>query len=96
MNRNARFVVPVAPAPAAGEAAPRRSLGGAAIRLGLLDNNKGNADHLLALLRQRLEPALPIVSVVSVRKPTAVLAAPEALLNQLAKEADCVIGAMAD
>jgi hypothetical protein len=96
MKRIARFVVPVAPAPDEGTKAGRRGFDGASIRLGLLDNNKGNADHLLAMLRERIAPALSIESILAVKKPTAVLGAPAAMLDQLAKEANCVVGAMAD
>ena len=90
-----RFVVPEAPAPGGGAAAAQRKLG-KTIRLGLLDNNKGNADHLLGMLLERLRASLPIASVVSLKKATAVLAAPPETLDKLASEADCVITAMAD
>jgi len=90
-----RFVVPEAPAPGAGGVAAQRKLG-KAIRLGLLDNNKGNADHLLGMVLERVRASLPIASVVSLKKATAVLAAPPETLDKLASEADCVITAMAD
>jgi hypothetical protein len=96
VTRKIRFVVPEAPAPAVRGAAPQRRLAGGGIRLGLLDNNKGNADHLLAITLEALRAALPIASVVSLKKPTAVLPAPAEILDQLTREADCVISAMAD
>lgn len=94
--RKITFVVPEAPAQAAAPLAAQRALGKHGIRLGILDNHKGNADHLLAMIVEGLQGALPIASVVSLRKPTAVLAAPADMLDQLAQEADCVVSAMAD
>ncbi len=96
-TRKAMFVVPEAPAQSAVVRTEKRTLAGqGGIRLGVLDNCKGNADHLLAMMIDRMKAALTIASVVMVRKPTAVQAAPKALLDQLEREADCVISAMAD
>ncbi len=66
------------------------------LRLGTLDNSKSNADHLLARLVQRIGEARPVVSVLARRKPGAALAAQPSVLDELAREADCVLVAMAD
>lgn len=66
------------------------------IRLGILDNSKSNADHLLAQIIDALKADLPIASVVRVRKESPAIGATQAMLDQLAEEADLVITAMAD
>ena len=96
MSQKITFVVPEAPAPAGTPLATQRKIEKQGIRLGVLDNSKGNADYLLAMIVEGVRTALPITSVVSLRKSTAVLAAPAEILDQLAKETDCVISAMAD
>jgi len=68
----------------------------AGLRLGVLDNSKGNADHLLRFLIEGVRAALPIASVVALRKDSVSLPAPAGILDQLAAEADCVVSAMAD
>ena len=96
MSNTDIFIVP--------EALPRqlpaeigvRKYGGAGIRLGVLDNSKGNADHLLALLIEGSRAAFPIGSLSSLRKPNSAAAADPMLLDQLAAEADLVVSAMAD
>ncbi len=69
---------------------------GSGIRLGLLDNSKGNADHLLRFITEGVKAALPVASVVSLRKGSVSLPAPGELLDRLAQEADFVVSAMAD
>ena len=96
MNRKVTLVVPEAPTPASGALAAQRKIDGRGIRFGVLDNSKGNADHLLGLLVERLRAAVPISSVTSLRKPNAAAAAGGAILDQLAAEADFVVSAMAD
>jgi len=66
------------------------------LRFGLLDNSKGNADHLLRLAVEGIRRSLPIAAVVSLRKDNAAKAAPAQVLEQLAAEADFVLTAMAD
>ena len=90
------LVVPEAPAPAATVAAERRKAGKGGLRLGVLDNSKGNADHLLRFIVEGVKAAVPVASVVSLRKDTVSLPAPGAILDQLAMEADFVVSAMAD
>ena len=96
MNRKVTLVVPEAPAPAAGTLVGRRRIEKRGIRFGVLDNSKGNADHLLKFLVEGLLAAIPIASVVSLRKFSVGLAAPAAVLDQLTREADYVVTAMAD
>ena len=96
MSRTDVFIIPVAPvrqrpAPAsAGKAAP----GG--IRLGILDNSKGNADHLLAMLVDSVRTMFPVSSVLTLRKSSAANPAGDEVLEELAANADFVVSAMAD
>jgi len=97
MANKVLLVVPEAPAQEAAAASEQRKLGAAAgLRVGTLDNSKSNADHLLAMLVEGVKAALPVASVVSLRKPSPSLPADAALLDQLAEETDVVISAMAD
>ena len=66
------------------------------IRLGTLDNTKGNADHLLAFVVENLRKVIAIDSVVSLRKNNPSTPAPKNVLDKLEAEADFVISAMAD
>ena len=68
----------------------------AGIRLGVLDNSKGNADHLLNLIVEGVKKEFKVDSVVTKRKPTASRPATDEMLDELAKEADLVVSAMAD
>ena len=90
------LVVPEAPVPAAAVAAESRKAGKSGLRLGVLDNSKGNADHLLRFIVEGVKSALPVASVVSLRKGSVSLPAPGAILDRLAAEADVVVSAMAD
>jgi uncharacterized protein YhfF len=90
------LVVPEAPAPAAAVAAGRREAGKGGLRLGVLDNSKGNADHLLRFIVEGVKAAVPVASVASLRKESVSLPAPGAILERLAAEADFVVTAMAD
>ena len=90
------LVVPEAPAPAAAVAAESRKAGKSGLRLGVLDNSKGNADHLLRFIVEGVRGALPVASVVSVRKESVSLPAPGPVLDQLAAGSDFVVTAMAD
>ena len=96
MNRTVTLVNPEAPAPAAAAAAEQRKLGKHGLRLGILDNSKGNADHLLKFLVEGIRAQVPVASVVSLRKGSVSLPAPKEILDQLAGEADFVVSAMAD
>ena len=75
-------------------ASPRSAQTG--LRFGLLDNSKGNADHLLRFAVEGLRASVAIESVVSQRKDNAAKGAPSQVLDRLAEEADFVLTAMAD
>jgi hypothetical protein len=90
------LVVPEAPVPEAAVAVERRKAGPGGLRLGVLDNSKGNADHLLRFIVEGVKAALPVASVVMTRKGSVSLPAPGEVLDQLTKEADFVVSAMAD
>ena len=90
------LVVPEAPVPATGVAAGSRKAGKSGVRLGVLDNGKGNADYLLRFIFEGVKAAVPVASVLSLRKDSFSLPAPGAILDQLAAEADIVVSAMAD
>jgi hypothetical protein len=97
MNDRIRLVVPEAPPPQAVTVTATRAVArGAGIRLGVLDNSKGNADHLLRFIVEGVKAALPVASVVSLRKDSVSLPAPADILDRLAAESDYVITAMAD
>jgi len=90
------LVVPEAPAPATTVAAGSRKAGKSRLRLGVLDNSKGNADYLLKFIVEGVKAAVSVASVVSLRKDSVSLPAPGAILDQLAAESDFVVSAMAD
>jgi len=90
------LVVPEAPVSATGVAAESRKAGKSGLRLGVLDNSKGNADYLLKFIVEGVTAAVPVASVVSLRKGNNSLPAPGGILDQLAAEADIVVSAMAD
>ena len=90
------YVSPEAPVAAAALATAHRVAGAGGLRLGILDNGKGNADHLLAFLIEGLRAEMPVASVITRRKPSASRPADAQSLDDLAREADCVISAMAD
>jgi len=91
-----QLVVPEAPAPAATAVVNERRIEKKGIRLGVLDNSKGNADHLLRFIVDSVKAAVPVTSVVIQRKGSVSLPAPAEILDRLAEEADVVISAMAD
>lgn len=96
MSGKILLVVPEAPAVQAAAAAAEREIRGKGLRVGILDNSKSNADHLLKLLLEGLQAQVPVASVVSMRKPTASAGASPQVLDRLAQDADCVLTAMAD
>ena len=89
------IVAPDAPLEAAVQLKSARTLGGG-IRLGVLDNSKGNADHLLRLIVEGVKKEFKVDSVVVKRKPTSSRPATDQVLDELANEADLVVSAMAD
>jgi hypothetical protein len=90
------LVVPEAPASAATAHVDERRIEKAGIRLGVLDNSKGNADHLLKFIVEGVRASVAVSSVVMLRKGSVSLPAPGEILDQLAREADVVVSAMAD
>jgi uncharacterized protein YhfF len=90
------LVVPEAPAPAEAVAAESRKAGRGGLRFGVLDNSKGNADHLLRFIVEGVKSAVAVASVASLRKDSVSLPAPGPILDRLAQEADFVVTAMAD
>ena len=89
------LVVPDAPIEDVAQLKSSRSLSGG-IRLGVLDNSKANADHLLNLIIEGVKKEFKVDSVVIKRKPASSRPATDQVLDELAKEADLVISAMAD
>ena len=89
------IVVPEAPLEEGEQLKPERKLG-AGIRLGVLDNSKANADHLLNLIVEGVKKELKVDSVVYKRKPASSAPATPQTLDELAQEADLVVSAMAD
>jgi hypothetical protein len=71
MDQPVRLVIPAAPAPVQSNAAhaQQRRISEKDIRLGVLDNSKGNADHQLAMIVEAVRKAVPIASVALTRKP---------------------------
>ena len=96
MAKKVLLVVPEAPAPATAAVVDERRIGKQGIRLGVLDNSKGNADHLLKFIVDAVKSSVPVASVVTLRKGSVSLPAPGEILDQLAEEADVVVSAMAD
>jgi len=97
MMGNIRLVIPAAPPPTSAEGrVAQRDIAGKGVRLGVLDNSKGNADHLLKMIVEGVRAQVPLASVTVARKPYVSMAAPAETLDQLAQEADVVISAMAD
>jgi hypothetical protein len=99
MERIVTVVIPEAPIGIA-SGAPALSgqphVEGRKVRLGLLNNNKGNADHLLRIIGERLSGSLAAESQLFMRKESAGFQAPDNIISKLANEADFVVTAMAD
>ena len=90
------IVAPDAPMEDVEHLAAGRRLGSGGIRLGILDNSKANADHLLKLIVEGVKKDFQVDSVVIKRKPASSRPATPEMLDELAKEADLVVSAMAD
>jgi hypothetical protein len=90
------LVVPDAPIEQAVQLNANRTIGESGIRLGILDNTKGNADHLLNMIIEGVKKEFKVDSVVMTRKAASSRPAAEDILDKLAKEADLVVSAMAD
>ncbi len=96
MSKKIQLVNPEAPAPATATAAAERDIRKSGVRLGVLDNSKGNADHLLKFLVEGIKAALPVAAVLALRKDSVSLPAPRDILDRFAAESDFVVTAMAD
>jgi uncharacterized protein YhfF len=90
------LVNPEAPAPDKTATINERAIKRSGIRLGILDNAKSNADHLLRFIVEGVKTAMPVASVVSLCKPNASTPASSQVLDRLAQETDCVVSAMGD
>ena len=90
------LLVPDAPIEKAVQLNANRTIGESGIRLGILDNTKGNADHLLNMIIEGVKKEFKVDSVVMTRKAASSRPAAEDILDKLAKEADLVVSAMAD
>ncbi len=89
------LVTPDAPPEDVAQLKSDRTLGGG-IRLGVLDNSKNNADHLLNFIIEGVKKEFKVASVVMKFKPASSAPATKEILDELAKEADLVVSAMAD
>jgi len=89
-------VSPEAPVAVASSIELQKKGAASGIRIGILDNSKSNADHLLQFLLDSAQQALPIEHTIKRRKPAASRPAAEAVVEDLAREADFVLSAMAD
>ena len=90
------LVVPDAPLEDVKELKASRTINDKGIRLGVLDNTKGNADHLLNLIIEGVKKEFKVTSVAMKRKAASSAPAAANILDELEKEADVVVGAMAD
>lgn len=91
-----QIVAPDAPPEPAAKLESKRKIGTTGIRLGVLDNTKANADHLLQMIVDGVKAEFNVESVVYKRKAASSRPAPDQMLDELAEEADLVISAMAD
>ena len=96
MSKKVTLVVPEAPVPATAAAAELRASSAGGLRLGILDNSKGNADHLLGMLVENVRTMFAVSSVVTRRKTSAANPADDKMLEEFAANADFVVSAMAD
>jgi uncharacterized protein YhfF len=90
------IVVPDAPLEDVAQLKASRTVTDKGIRLGVLDNSKGNADHLLNLIIEGMKKEFKVTSVAMKRKPASSAPATTKILDELEKEADVVVSAMAD
>ena len=96
MNQKVRLVIPEAQSPQAIVATEKRAVAKGGIRLGVLYNSKGNADHLLQMIIDGVKKEFKVESVVMTRKPFSSKPATDVILDKLTREADLVVSAMAD
>jgi hypothetical protein len=96
MSQKVFLISPEAPLHQFAGPGEQRKIKAGGIRLGTLDNTKGNADHLLAAMVENIRKLVPVASVVALRKNNPSTPAPKPVLDQLFAEADFVVSAMAD
>ena len=96
MSQKVFLISPEAPLHQFAGPGAQRQVKAGAIRLGTLDNTKGNADHLLAFVVEEIRKLVPVASVVALRKNNPSTPAPKPVLDQLFAETDFVVSAMAD
>jgi hypothetical protein len=96
MNQKVFLISPEAPLHQFAGPGAIRNIQPGPIRLGTLDNTKGNADHLLHFVVEGVKKWVPVASVVELRKNNPSTPAPKPILDRLTAEADFVISAMAD
>lgn len=96
MAKTAFLISPEAPAESAAHEKEQRRLTTQGLRIGMLDNGKGNADHLLKFILEGLKGLVPVASVTWLRKNSMSTPAPQAMLDQLVAETDLVVTAMGD
>jgi hypothetical protein len=89
------LLVPEAPAPAVEAVKDQPRVKRSEIRLGILDNSKSNADHLLRFVTEGLRAELPVKAVIATRKGSVSLPAPKEVMAELA-DCDFVVSAMGD
>jgi hypothetical protein len=95
---NTRWIIPEAKEPATGSrdaAHPGVGVRKTALRIGMLDNTKDNAQLLLRLVAERVRGELQ-AEFLHRRKGNATVGAPVEVLDELAGQTDCVLTAMAD
>jgi hypothetical protein len=96
MSQRIVLVKPEAPPREVSGKLTRRLHGLEGLRIGILYNSKANADHLLRDVAESLEAAYGARLAIWRQKPAASFGATEEVLDELAREADCVITAMGD
>ena len=89
------LVIPEAPVPDEVAEVATRRLGRDALTIGVFDNGKGNADHLLKAVMEGIQARLPQVRFVTARKLQLGAIAND-IVDRLVGEADLVITAIAD
>jgi len=96
MSQKVFLISPEAPPHQFAGPGEQRQVKAGGIRLGVLDNTKGNADLLLAFVAEEVRKLVPVASVASYKKANPSTPAAKPILDRLAAEADFVVSAMAD
>ena len=89
MNDELILLVPEAP-PTTPETVEKqqRKLDLSALRIGLLDDSKANADHLLRLMTERIATEFCVKSVTTLRKGSVAIPATAQVLDELCRRGD--------